>query len=159
MRLCVWSSLRSTRHHRRVEYMAASPIATSNGEEQDQTQQHILKWSAETMDVEAARDHMGPGGDIDMNGASHPADDRSAPGQEPADYPAAPGSATGSAGDAAARLEAAQRGEKLVKVLIWSLVYVLFLVSSPPPPPRSLSVALKARPPLCSPRLSAALCA
>ncbi|OJT06160.1 hypothetical protein TRAPUB_2984 [Trametes pubescens] len=95
--------------------MAASPIATSNGEEQEQTQQNILKWSSDTMDVEAARDHMGPGGDIDLNGASHPADDRSAPGQETADYPAAPGSATGSAGDAAARAEAAQRGEKLVK--------------------------------------------
>lgn len=139
---------------RRVKYMAASPIATSNGDEQAPVHhQPNHKWTASQMEVEPARDHMGPGGDIDTNGASHPVDDRSAPGQEPAEYPA-PASVADSAGDAAARAEALQRGEKLIKVLFRSLVCAPFAVSSPLSPLSSLSVALQACP---SPRSPACL--
>ncbi|KAI8983414.1 hypothetical protein BD414DRAFT_81549 [Trametes punicea] len=98
--------------------MAASPIAaTTNGNDQEHAQQHSNKRTLNNsaMDVEPARDHMGPGGDMDTNGASHPADDRGAPGQEPADYPA-PASVAGSATDTAvARTDAPPRGEKLIK--------------------------------------------
>ncbi|KAI0359011.1 hypothetical protein OH77DRAFT_1420534 [Trametes cingulata] len=93
--------------------MAADPNATTNGDEQTHTQ-HPSKWNNQ-MDVEPARDHMGPGGDMDTNGASHPADDRGAPGQDPADYPA-PASVAGSNTDTAvARADAQPRGEKLIK--------------------------------------------
>ncbi|KAI0768635.1 hypothetical protein BD413DRAFT_614503 [Trametes elegans] len=93
--------------------MAASPIATADSDEQAPAQ-HPDKWNNIKMEVEPARDHMGPGGDMDTNG-SHPTDDRSAPVQDAADYPP-PASVAGSAGDAAAaNSDAPQRGEKLIK--------------------------------------------
>lgn len=110
--------------------MAASPTTTVNDDNPPHQQplKHTDNWS---MDVEPARDHMGPGGDMDTNGAPHPADERGAPGQEPADYPA-PASVSGSTTDTAvARADAPQRGEKLIKVLIRSLRIVPFVVSSP----------------------------
>ncbi|KAI0662463.1 hypothetical protein C8Q70DRAFT_1051102 [Cubamyces menziesii] len=94
--------------------MAASPTTTVNDDNPPHQQplKHTDNWS---MDVEPARDHMGPGGDMDTNGAPHPADERGAPGQEPADYPA-PASVSGSTTDTAvARADAPQRGEKLIK--------------------------------------------
>ncbi|KAI0757349.1 hypothetical protein C8Q80DRAFT_1216007 [Daedaleopsis nitida] len=69
------------------------------------------------MDVDSARDHMGPGGDLDLNGGPHPPDDRPVSGGD-ADYPV-PSSVSGSGADsaaAAARSDATQRGEKIVKL-------------------------------------------
>ncbi|CDO72739.1 hypothetical protein BN946_scf184990.g22 [Trametes cinnabarina] len=75
---------------------------TALSDEQAHAQQHPSKWNNSNtdnpaMDVEPARDHMGPGGDMDANGASNPVDDRGAPKS------------------AVARADNAQRGEKLIK--------------------------------------------
>ncbi|KAI0639032.1 hypothetical protein C8Q77DRAFT_26760 [Trametes polyzona] len=98
--------------------MAASPVPATNGEEQASPQHNNSKWNADPMDVEPAREHMGPGGDIDTNGASMNTDDRDRDrgptSQEPAEYPA-PASVAGSTDNAVARTDAAQRGEKLIK--------------------------------------------
>ena len=72
---------------------------------------------------DSARDHMGPGGEMDLNGCAPPADDRTVSAAEGADYPA-PGSVTGNGTDSAdvtARSDGAQRGEKIIKVLSRSL--------------------------------------
>ena len=81
------------------------------------------------MDVDSARDHMGPGGDLDMNGA-HPPDDRAVSAGDGADYPA-PGSVAGNGVDSAGgppRSDGGgQRGEKIIKVLNRSLLCVQFV--------------------------------
>ncbi|TBU34890.1 hypothetical protein BD311DRAFT_681044 [Dichomitus squalens] len=93
--------------------MAASPLAAHTDSERAPVK-HSDSWNP--MD-DSARDHMGPGGDLDLNGGAPPADDRAVPGAEGAEYPA-PGSVNGNgtdSGDATARSDAAQRGEKIVK--------------------------------------------
>ncbi|KAH9853023.1 hypothetical protein C2E23DRAFT_885019 [Lenzites betulinus] len=114
--------------------MAASPTADIDGDEHQHL--HNPKWTSSPMDVEPAREHMGAGADLDTNGGTHPVDDRSGAGQEPAEYPA-PGSNAGSIDNATNRSDGAQR------------------VSSPPPPlpllPSGSPVALLAR-------LSVAVC-
>ena len=88
------------------------------------------------MDVDSARDlHMGPGGDLDLNGAAPPADGRVVSAQDGGDY--APGAATGNGTDspsATARPDAPQRGEKIIKVLSRSLYFVPRLLPSLPLP-------------------------
>ncbi|KAI1797545.1 hypothetical protein LXA43DRAFT_877493 [Ganoderma leucocontextum] len=90
--------------------MAASPLADSD----HPPAKHPSSWNP--MDVDSARDHMGPGGDLDLNGAPPPADDRAVSAPEGADY--APGAATGNdtdSPDATARPDSSQRGEKIIK--------------------------------------------
>ncbi|RPD58373.1 hypothetical protein L226DRAFT_527914 [Lentinus tigrinus ALCF2SS1-7] len=90
--------------------MAASPLAATDGEHP--AIKHADNWNP--MDVNAA--HMGPGGDLDTNGAPHPVDDRVVSNGDGAGYPA-PDSVTGNGVDsAAARADAAARGEKIIKL-------------------------------------------
>ena len=100
--------------------MAVPPLAATDGEHT------VIKHpdSRIPMDVNAA--HMGPGGDLDTNGAPHPADDRVVSNGDGAGYPA-PDSANGADGAVVpARADSVQRGEKIIKVLSWSLLCVLF---------------------------------
>ncbi|KAI0724199.1 hypothetical protein C8T65DRAFT_691343 [Cerioporus squamosus] len=92
--------------------MAASPLAAPDSEHT--VIKHSDSWNP--MDVNAA--HMGPGGDIDTNGAPHPADDRVVANGDGAGYPtpdSVNGNGVDSAAAAAARADAASRGEKIVK--------------------------------------------
>ena len=123
--------------------MAASPTTTVNDDNPPHQQplKHTDNWS---MDVEPARDHMGPGGDLDLNGAAPPPDDRPVSAPEGSDYP--PGAPTGNGTDggaAATRADAPQRGEKIIKVLSRSLYFVPRLLPSLPLP--SSPIALSAQ--------------
>ena len=79
------------------------------------------------MDVDSARDHMGPGGDLDLNGAAPPPDDRVVSAPEGADYAPAAASGNGTDSPSTARPDAPQRGEKIIKVLTRSLLCVQFV--------------------------------
>ncbi len=119
--------------------MAASPLAAPQGSDHPPAK-HPDSWNP--MDADSARDHIGPGGDQDLNGAAPPADDRLA-AADSADY--APGAASGNGTDSASattRADAAQRGEKIIKVLSRSLYFVPRLLPSLPLPssPIALSV-------------------
>ena len=97
----------------------------------EHTIKHSDSWHPRSMDVDSARDHMGPGGDLDTNGGPHPIDDRAVSAGDGADYSAV--SAVAGNGVDVARPDAAQRGEKIIKVLSRSSSFVwCFRLSSPP---------------------------
>ncbi|KAI0735523.1 hypothetical protein C8Q76DRAFT_765951 [Earliella scabrosa] len=79
----------------------------------EHTIKHSDSWHPRSMDVDSARDHMGPGGDLDTNGGPHPIDDRAVSAGDGADYSAV--SAVAGNGVDVARPDAAQRGEKIIK--------------------------------------------
>lgn len=101
--------------------MAASPLAPPAGEH---TIKHPESWHP--MDVDSARDHMGPDGDLDTNGGPHPVDDRAVSAGDGADYPTG-NSVAGNGGDGSVPpppSDISQRGEKIIKVLSRSLYFV-----------------------------------
>lgn len=121
--------------------MAASPLAAPQDSDHSSAK-HQSSWNP--MEVDSARDHMGPGGDLDLNGAAPPPDDRPVSAPEGSDYP--PGAPTGNGTDggaAATRADAPQRGEKIIKVLSRSLYFVPRLLPSLPLP--SSPIALSAQ--------------